>query len=108
MAAERQRRLLDATGESPLRQMAVEAPQTVHVDRPVVDPHALNRARGSGGLLTEKNCLVDQIQYICHFHISLHCDYRFPTHTAHWSLELAWWASSSIQSAVILATAANA
>src|SRR4029079_11234607 len=30
MAAERQRRLLDATRESPLRQMAVKAPQTVH------------------------------------------------------------------------------
>jgi hypothetical protein len=107
MAPERQRRLFDLTGQpSPLK-MVVETPQTGDIDRAVVHPDTLKQARGPSGTLTEEHCLVDQIENIGHFPRSLHCCHQLPAHTAHSSLEFAWWASSSIQSAVVLATSAN-
>src|SRR5262245_27893317 len=101
VAAEWQRRSFDATRQpSPLK-MVVEAPQTVDVDRPVIHPYALNHAAGSGCPLAQEQCLVGQIKNVRHFLSSLHFRHLLPMHTPPRSLEFAWWASSSIQSAVI-------
>src|SRR5271166_6837988 len=67
MAAERQGRALDATGQpSPLK-MPMELAQSVDVDHAVIHPDTLNQAGHSGRPLDAKEGVVDQIEYIAHF-----------------------------------------
>ena len=84
----------------------MEPAQTVDVDRAVVHPDTLNQVGDTGRPLDAKYGLVDQIEYVAHFPRSLLVS-CFAAHTAHSSLEFAWWASSSIQSAVVWAASAN-
>src|SRR4051812_11335718 len=86
MTAERQRRALDATGQPALLKMVVEPPQTVDVDRAVVDPDNLTPAGGSGRPLEVKYGLVDQIEYVAHLFNSLSC--QLPTDSGRASR---WW-----------------
>ena len=67
VATEGQRRAFDAAGQPSLLKVVVEPPQTVDVDRTVVDPDHLAPAGGAGRPLEVKDCLVDQIEYVAHF-----------------------------------------
>ncbi len=66
MAPERQGRRLDAAGQPPLRQVAMEPSQAVDVDRVLVDPHALQQVGGAGRSLAQEHRLVEQVEYVAH------------------------------------------
>jgi len=46
--------------------MVMESPQTVDVDRTVIDPDTLQQVGRSGRSLAAKRALVDQIEYVAH------------------------------------------
>jgi hypothetical protein len=85
----------------------MEPAQTVDVYPTVVRPDTLNQVGDTGCPLDAKDGLVNQIECVAHFPGFFSCQ-LLPAHTAHNSLELAKWASSSIQSVVVRVTFANA
>src|SRR6516165_9895758 len=66
MTAERQVWAFDAAGQPPPPQMVMESPQTVAVDRPVIDPDTLQQVGRSGRSLAAKRALIDQIEDVAH------------------------------------------
>src|SRR5262245_23763583 len=81
MAAERQRGAFDAAGQPPPLQVMMEPAQTVDVDSAVVHPDTLNHVGDCGRPLDAKEGLVDQIEYVAHFPMSI--SYRLPTLSGH-------------------------
>ena len=94
------------TEQATTQQVVVEATQAVHVDGTVVRPHALEQAGGPRGAFTEEYQLVRQVERGVRVEDVVHLDHRLSSRTA---AELAWRATSSIQSSVVVfATSVNA